>query len=107
MVIENQYTSQKDLLFSFFNFIYLACAGSSLKLRLFFNCSEQGLLSSCGHGLLTVVASLVAEHKLQGAQTSVVIARGLSSCGSLALQRGLNSCGLVAPQHVGSSGIRE
>ena len=87
MVIENQYTSQKDLLFSFFFFfcfIYLSCAGSSLKLRLFFDCSEQGLLSSCGHGLLTVGASLVAEHSLWGAQTSLVEARGLSSCSSLA-----------------------
>ena len=33
------------------------------------------------HGLLIVVASLVAEHRLQGVQASAVVARGLSSCG--------------------------
>ena len=30
----------------------------------FFNCSERGLLFVAGRGLLIVVASLVAEHRL-------------------------------------------
>ena len=40
------------------------CAGSLLLGRLFSSCSEQGLLSLMMHGLLIVVASLVAEHRL-------------------------------------------
>ena len=44
-------------------------------------------------GLLTAVASLVAEHRLQSAQASVVAAHGLSSCGSRALEHRLSSCG--------------
>ena len=39
-------------------------AGSSLLLGLLSSCSEQGLLSSCGRGLLIVVASLVVKHGL-------------------------------------------
>ena len=40
-----------------------------------------------------MVASLVAEH---GAQASVVVARGFSSCGSWALELRLSSCGARA-----------
>ena len=48
-------------------------------------------------GLLTVVASLVAEEGLQGTQASVVAAHGLSSiCGSWALGHRLNSYGARA-----------
>ena len=43
--------------------------------------------------LLTAVASLVAEYRLQSAQASVVAAHGLSSCGSQALEHRLSSCG--------------
>jgi len=35
-------------------------------------------------GFLITVASPVAEHRLQGAWASTVVARELSSCGSLA-----------------------
>ena len=44
-------------------------------------------------GLLTAVASLVAEHSLWRSWTSVVAAHELSSCGSQALEHGLNSYG--------------
>ena len=40
-----------------------------------------------------------------GARPSVVVVRGLSSCGSWALERRLSSC-LAAPRHVGSSRTR-
>ena len=36
---------------------------------------------------------LVVEHGALGARVSVVVARGLSSCGSRALERRLSSCG--------------
>ena len=45
---------------------------------------------------LTVVASLVAEHRLQGAPNSGTAARGLSSCVSWALERMLSSYGTQA-----------
>ena len=59
-----------------------------------------GLFSSFGkwrlslvlvHGLLTVVASLIAEHGFQDAQASVGAAHALSSCGSQALEHKLTS----------------
>ena len=51
--------------------------------------------------LLFAVASLAAEHGLQGAGV------GLSSCGSQALEHRLNSCGLVVPKPGGSSRTRD
>ena len=38
-----------------------------------FGCGEQGLLSIAVRGLLIAVPSLVAEHRLQGAWTSVTL----------------------------------
>ena len=46
--------------------------------------------------LLIAVASLVVEHRLQGAQASVVEAHGLISFGSLAPEYRLKSCGIGA-----------
>ena len=43
--------------------------------------------------LLIVVASPVAEHRLQGLRASVAAAHGLSSYGFWALEHRLNSCG--------------
>ena len=45
---------------------------------------EQGLLFIAVRGLLIAVASLVAGARALGAWTSVVVAHGLSSCGSQA-----------------------
>ena len=59
------------------------CAGSSLL---------WGLLSSCMPSLLIAVVSLVAEPGLQGVRASAAGARGLSSCGPLALGHRLSSC---------------
>ena len=47
-------------------FVCFGCAGSLLLfVWAFSNCSEQGLLFIVVHRLLIVVASLVAEHRLQ------------------------------------------
>ena len=60
------------------------------------------LLVSGGHpvvevqGRLTVMASLVEQYKLQGAQAVVVMACGLSSWGSRLPELGLSSCGTWA-----------
>ena len=75
----------------------LGVGGASLALH----CFAQGF-SSCGkwwllfiavHRLLIVVASLFAEHGLQGTQASVVTTCRLSSYGSCVLERELSSCG--------------
>ena len=74
-------------------FMYLfifGCAGSSLLCRFFSSCSEPGLLFLVVCRLLTLVASLV-EHRLSSAWASIVVARGLSSCGFWALEHRLNS----------------
>ena len=42
--------------------------------------------------LLIELASLLAEHGLQGVQASVVMARGLSSCDPWTLEHGHSSC---------------
>ena len=51
-------------------------------------------------GLLIVVASSVAQHRLWGTRASVVAApgpgSGLRSCGSRALEHWLNRCGVWA-----------
>ena len=48
------------------------------------------------HGLLIAVASLIAEHRLQGTRASVAVAHRLISCGSWALECGLSSLGTWA-----------
>ena len=76
------------------NFIYLCLAvlGLHCCARTFSSCGEQGLLFIAVHGLLIVVASRCRAWAL-GTQASVVVARGLSSCGLRALEHRLSSCG--------------
>ena len=71
--------------------------------RAFSSGGEQGLLFVAVRGLLIVLASLCGGARALGVWASVVVARGLSSCGSRALWR----TGLVAPWHVGSSWTRD
>ena len=66
-------------------------------------CMGFSLLSaSSGYSLVMLlrlpiaVASLVAEHGLQGVQASVVTSHGLSICGSQALSAFLQTCGALA-----------
>ena len=93
------------LIYNFIYFIYLLFIfgyAGSLAWR-----AEAILVATSG--LLISVASLVVEHGLLGPQVPVIVALGLSSCGSQALERWLSSwCrGLVAPWPVGSSGTRD
>ena len=59
-------------------------------------CSEQGPPFAEVLGLLIAVASPVVEHRLQGVQTSVVVAHGLRNYSSWALGHRLSSCGAWA-----------
>ena len=65
---------------TFYKFIYLylflAVFRLCFRARSFSSCGERGPLFIAVHGLLTVAASPVAEHRLQ--------TRRLSSCGSRA-----------------------
>ena len=65
-------------------------------MRAFSSCGEWGLLFVVGCGLLIAVASLCCGAEAVGEQVSVVVARGLSSCGSRAPERRLSSCGAQA-----------
>ena len=49
-------------LINLFNLFIFGCVGSSLLQRAFSSCCERGLLLVAVRGLLTAVASLVAEH---------------------------------------------
>ena len=60
----------------------------------FSSCGERGLHFVVVHGSPIVVASLGAQ--ALGTRASVVVARGLSSCGSHALECTFSSCGTRA-----------
>ena len=70
------------------NFIYLFIYWAALGFhcaRAFSSCGgERGLLFVAVCRLLIAVASLVAEHRLQACGLPVVMACGLSSCGTRA-----------------------
>ena len=63
-------------LFFFIFYLFMAVLGLRFWARAFSSCGERGPLFIVVSGPLTIVASLVAEHRLQ--------ARRLSSCGSRA-----------------------
>ena len=52
------------LFFNFIYFIFLLCWVFVAAHRLFSGCGERGLLFVAMRGLLIVVASLIAEHRL-------------------------------------------
>ena len=63
-------------------------------MRAFSSCGERGLLFVAVHWLLIAVACCRAW--ALGAQASVVVARGLGSCGLQALEHRLSICGARA-----------
>ena len=63
-----------------FIYLFLAALGLCCCLWAFSSCGEQGLLFVAVHRLLIVVASRCGAQAV-GTRASVVVARGLSSCG--------------------------
>ena len=63
-------------------FIYGFAGSLLLCTEAFCSCSEQGLLIVAVLGLVIVVASLVAEHRLKGVWASAVATLRPSSCGA-------------------------
>ena len=76
---------------SLFYFLIFCCVGSSLLVWAFSSCCERGLLFVVVRGLLIAVASLCFGAGALGAQASVAVSQGLSSCGSWALEHKLSS----------------
>ena len=97
--ILNHRTTREAHLFSFlinlYIFNFLAVLGLRCCTRAFSSCGERGLLLAAMRGLIAV-ASLCGRARALGTGASVVVARGLSSCGLWALERRLSSCGAQA-----------
>ena len=74
--------------------LFLAALGLRCCMRAFSRCGERGLLFVVVRRLLIAVACCGAG--ALGMQASVVVARGLSNCGSQALEHRLSSCGARA-----------
>ena len=82
---------------AFLMYLYLVLAVLAVLLhRLSCSCGEPGLLLAAVLGLLIVVASLVAEHRLHDPWASVVVVQGLNSFGLQTLERRLNHWGAQA-----------
>ena len=73
----------------------MAVLGLRFCARAFSSCDERGLLFIAVRGLLIAVASRCGAWAL-GVRASVVVAHGLSSCGSPALEHRLSNCGARA-----------
>ena len=91
-----------------FIYLFLAVLGLSCCTQAFSSCGERGLLFVAVCGLLTAVASLVAEHGLQARRLqqlwhagSVVVAHRLQNVGSVVVVHGLScsvACGIFPDQ---------
>ena len=91
------------LIFKIYLFIlFWAVLGLHCCARAFSSCGEWGPLFIAVRGLLTVVSSLVAEHRLQ-----VHGLQQLWLAGSRAQAQQLWSLGSATPPHVGSSQTRD
>ena len=76
-------------------FFFFGCVGSSLLCAGFLWLWQAGATLRSVRGLLIAVASCCRAQAL-GSWASVVVVRGLSSCGSWALEHRLSSCGAWA-----------
>ena len=100
--------SQNHFLKKIFIYLFLAALGLCCCTRTFSSCGEQGLPFVAVGRLLIVMASLVAEHRLQASRLqqlwhmgSVVVAHGLQSSGSVVVAHGLScsaACGIFLDQ---------
>ena len=94
------FIQEKKFFLIYFMYLFLAVLGLCCCAWAFSSCGERELLFVVVCGLLTAVASLVAEHGLY-ARASVVVARGLQSVGSVVVAHGLScsaACGIFPDQ---------
>ena len=71
----------------------MAVLGFCCCTQAFTSCGEWGLLFLAVRRFLIAMASLCCRAWALGTRASVVVARGLSSCGSQALEHRISSCG--------------
>ena len=92
--------SNRDIFFFFlknkFIYLFLAALGLCCCTRAFSRCGDWGLLFIAVHSLLIVVACLCCRERALGTRAAVVVAHGLSSCGSQAVECRLSSRGARA-----------
>ena len=81
--------------FSIYLCLFLAVLGLCCCVQAFSSCGERELIFVVVRGLLIAAASRCRARAV-GAQASVVVACGLSSCGLWALECRLSSCGARA-----------
>ena len=86
---------EKVFFINLFIYLFLAALGLRCCMQAFSSCIEQGLLFVVVRRHLIAVASCCGAWALS-AWASVVVACGLSGCGSRALEHRLNSCGTRA-----------
>ena len=93
-------------MYLFLLFFIFGCVGFSLLCVGFLQLQRAGVTLRCGVQASHCNRFSCCRARALGAWPSVVVACGLSSCGSQALKHRLSSCGtwgLVAQRHVGSS----
>ena len=82
--------------FIYLFYLFLAASGLHCYARAFSSCDEQGTTFRCGARASHCGGFSRCGSQALGTQASVVVARGLSSCGLWALERRLSSCGARA-----------
>ena len=82
--------------FYLFIYLFLAALGLCCCAWAFSSCGELGLLCVAVHGASRCSGFSRCGAQALGVRTSVVVARGLSSCGLWTLERRLSSCGARA-----------
>ena len=83
------------LLINLFIYLFLAVLGLRCCARAFSSCGKRATLR-CGARASHCRGFSCCRARALGAQASVVVARGLSSCGLWALELRLGSCGTRA-----------
>ena len=78
------YLAKQFFFLNKFIYLFLAAWGLRCCVWAFSSCGQRGLLFVAVSGLLIAVASLCFGAQALGAQASVVVAQGLSSCGARA-----------------------
>ena len=79
-----------------FIYLFLAALGLRCCMRAFSSCGERGATLCCGARAPHCGDFSCCRARALGTWASVVVARGLSSCGSWALECRLSSCGAQA-----------
>ena len=85
-----------NLFILFFIYFIFGCIGSSLCAWAFLSLRRAGATLRCGAQAFHCDGFSCCRARALGVWASVVVAHGLSSCGSQALERRLSSCGTRA-----------